>query len=82
MNKAGADKLSPDALREVVKGWRGPLLLGQPEPFCGKYPSAPANCGGGDRFFRYEGKDTWTPVSEWTDVPIELQRKLNAKGVE
>ena len=82
MNKAGADKLSPDALREVVKGWRGPLLLGQPEPYCGKYPSAPANCGGGDRFFRYEGNDKYTPVSEWTDVPIELQRKLNAKGVE
>jgi len=82
MNKVGPDDLSSDAIRKVAREWRGPLLLGQPEPYCGKYPSAPANCGGGDRFFRYEGNDKWTPVSEWSDVPIELQRKLNAKGVE
>ena len=48
---------------------------------CGKYPSAPANCGGGDRFFRYDGENKWTPLSEWSDVPIKLQKKLNAKGV-
>lgn len=82
MNKAGADNLTSDGIRAVVEEWRGPLLLGQPEPFCGKYPSAPANCGGGDRFFRYEGDNIWTPVSDWTDVPIELQKKLNAQGVE
>jgi branched-chain amino acid transport system substrate-binding protein len=82
LNKVGPDKISPDAIKAQIKEWRGPLLLGQPEPFCGKYPSAPANCGGGDRFFRYEGNDKWTPVSEWSDVPIELQRKLGAKGVE
>jgi branched-chain amino acid transport system substrate-binding protein len=82
LNKVGADKLSPTAIKAQVSKWRGPLLLGQPKPYCGKYPSAPANCGGGDRFFRYEGNDKWTPVSTWTDVPIELQRKLNAKGVQ
>jgi len=82
LNKVGPDNISPDTIKAEIKKWRGPLLLGQPEPYCGKYPSAPANCGGGDRFFRYEGEDKWTPLSEWSDVPIELQKKLNAKGVE
>jgi branched-chain amino acid transport system substrate-binding protein len=82
LNKVGPDNISPETIKAEIKKWRGPLLLGQPEPYCGKYPSAPANCGGGDRFFRYEGEDKWSPLSEWSDVPIELQKKLNAKGVE
>jgi branched-chain amino acid transport system substrate-binding protein len=82
LNKIGPDKIAPEAIKAEMAKWRGPLLLGQPEPYCGKYPSAPANCGGGDRFFRYDGDDKWTPISEWSDVPVELQRKLNAKGVE
>ncbi len=82
LNKVGPDKISPDAIKDQIKQWRGPLLLGQPQPYCGKYPSSPANCGGGDRFFRYDGKDKWTPISDWSDVPIELQKKLNAKGVQ
>lgn len=81
LNKVGPDNISPDTIKAEIKKWRGPLLLGQPEPYCGKYPSAPANCGGGDRFFRYDGENKWTPLSEWSDVPIELQKKLNAKGV-
>jgi branched-chain amino acid transport system substrate-binding protein len=82
LNKVGPDKITPDAIKAQIKQWRGPLLLGQPQPFCGKYPQAPANCGGGDRFFRYEGENKWKPLSEWSDVPIELQKKLGAKGVE
>jgi branched-chain amino acid transport system substrate-binding protein len=82
LNKVGPENINKDTIKEEIKKWRGPLLLGQPEPYCGKYPSAPANCGGGDRFFRYEGEDKWTPLSEWSDVPIELQRELGAKGVE
>ena len=82
LNKVGPDKITSDSIKTEIAKWRGPLLLGQPHPFCGKYPTSPANCGGGDRFFRYEGKDKWTPVSEWSDVPIELQRKLGAKGVQ
>ena len=81
MNKAGYDKVSPATLATEVKAFRGPLLLGEPKVFCGKYPSAPANCGGGDRFFKYEGNGVFSPVSIWTDVPLPLQKQLNAKGV-
>jgi len=82
LNKIGPDELSPETIKREIRQWRGPLLLGQPHPYCGKYPSAPANCGGGDRFFLYKGDDAWKPLSQWTDVPIELQRKLGAKGVQ
>jgi branched-chain amino acid transport system substrate-binding protein len=82
LNQSGGADATPAKVIDTVGKWRGPLLLGQPQPFCGKYPSAPANCGGGDRFFRYDGSDKWTPLSDWSDVPIELQRKLNAKGVQ
>lgn len=81
MNKIGYSKISPDTLATTVKAFRGPLLLGEPHVYCGKYPSAPANCGGGDRFFKYEGNGVFTPVSLWTDVPLPLQKQLHAKGV-
>ncbi len=81
MNKIGYDKISPATLAAQAKAFRGPLLLGEPHPYCGKYPSAPANCGGGDRFFKYEGNGVFQPVSAWTDVPLPLQKELHAKGV-
>jgi branched-chain amino acid transport system substrate-binding protein len=81
MNKIGYAKISPATLATQVKAFRGPLLLGEPTVYCGKYPSAPANCGGGDRFFKYEGNGVFSPVSVWTDVPLALQKQLHAKGV-
>jgi ABC-type branched-subunit amino acid transport system substrate-binding protein len=80
MNKVGYDKLHGNVLAEQAKTFRGPLLLGEPHPYCGKYPDAPANCGGGDRFFKYLGNDKYQPVSAWSDVPQPLQVKLHAKG--
>ena len=81
MNKIGYDKISGDTLAAATKAFRGPLLLGEPTVYCGKYPSAPANCGGGDRFFKYGGNGVFSPVSIWTDVPLPLQKQLHAKGV-
>lgn len=81
MNKIGYAGVSPSTLATAVKAFRGPLLLGEPTVYCGKYPSAPANCGGGDRFFKYGGNGVFSPVSIWTDVPLPLQKELHAKGV-
>jgi branched-chain amino acid transport system substrate-binding protein len=81
MNKIGYSNINPQTLATTVKAFRGPLLLGEPHVYCGKYPSAPANCGGGDRFFKYEGNGVFQPVSLWTDVPMPLQVQLHAKGV-
>ncbi len=79
MNKIGFAHLSNAALAAQAKAFRGPLLLGEPHPYCGKYPSAPANCGGGDHFFQYEGNGAFKPIGAWDDVPCVLQKKLHAK---
>jgi branched-chain amino acid transport system substrate-binding protein len=81
MNKVGYANITGTALANQAKAFRGPLLLGEPNVYCGKYPSAPANCGGGDRFFKYEGNGDFVPVSTWTNVPLPLQKELHAKGV-
>jgi branched-chain amino acid transport system substrate-binding protein len=81
MNKIGYANISGATLAAATKAFRGPLLLGEPTVYCDKYPSAPANCGGGDRFFKYEGNGVFSPVSIWTDVPLALQKELHAKGV-
>ena len=81
MNRIGYANLSPAALAAQVKKFRGPLLLGQPKVQCGKFPAYPANCGDGDHFFRYQGHDKFVPVSAWTYMPVEVAKKLHAKGV-
>ena len=75
LNKVGPDNISPDTIKAEIKKWRGPLLLGQPEPYCGKYPSAPANCGGGDRFFRYDG-------DEQVDAAQRVERRAHRASEE
>jgi branched-chain amino acid transport system substrate-binding protein len=79
MNKIGYSHLSPKAMVAQVKHFRGPLLLGEPVVHCGKYPTAPANCGDGDHFFKYEGNNKYVPVSKWTYTPLALQKQLHAK---
>jgi branched-chain amino acid transport system substrate-binding protein len=80
MNKVGYAHLTNEAMAAQAKAFRGPLLLGEPHPFCGKYPSAPANCGGGDHFFAYKGNGKFVPIGAWSDVPCALQKKLHAKN--
>jgi branched-chain amino acid transport system substrate-binding protein len=82
MNKIGYANISGATLAATVKAFRGPLLLGEPNVYCDNYPSAPANCGGGDRFFQYEGNGVFSPVSAWTNVPVQLQEQLHAKHVQ
>lgn len=80
MNKVGYTHLSNAAMAAQAKAFRGPLLLGEPHPYCGKYSVAPANCGGGDHFFQYEGNGVFKPIGAWDDVPCVLQKKLHAKA--
>jgi hypothetical protein len=80
MNRVGYSHLSNATMAAQAKAFRGPLLLGEPHPYCGKYPSAPANCGGGDHFFQYLGNGKFTPIGAWDDVPCDLQKSLKAKA--
>ena len=38
LNAVGPDKLTPDAIVEQMKAFKGPLILGSPVLQCGKYP--------------------------------------------
>jgi len=78
MNQIGYDNLSPDAIIEKANTFKGPQLLGGPIIQCGKYPSAPASCGDGNYFFKYEGDGKWSRVTGWLQPPPKLQEDLGA----
>ena len=80
MNKVGYDKLSPEAIIALAKQFKGPQLLGGPVIDCGKYPDAPASCGDGNYFFKYEGDGKWSRVTGWLQPPPALQQELGATG--
>jgi hypothetical protein len=72
MNKIGYAKLSPTAVLNQVKNWRGPLLLGGPTIHCGEYKFAPGSCSDGNYFFRYLGNGKWTRLSGWLHPPPQV----------
>jgi branched-chain amino acid transport system substrate-binding protein len=69
MNKLGPDAITPDALIEQGKAFKGPLLWGPPTIECGKYPDMPAVCNDQTKFYNYEGKGKLTVASGWLGPP-------------
>jgi branched-chain amino acid transport system substrate-binding protein len=79
MNRVGYSHLSNAAMAAQAKAFRGPLLLGEPHPLCGKYPDAKPLCGGGDHFFQYLGNGKFKAIGAWDEVPCALQKRVHAK---
>jgi branched-chain amino acid transport system substrate-binding protein len=79
MNAVGAANVSPSTITAQAKKFKGPLLLGGGSVSCGKYPKAPAVCGDGDQFFRYQGKGLFKRIGGWIQTPVELQKQLGVK---
>ena len=69
MNKIGADSITPDALIEQGRAFKGPLLWGPPTIECGKYPDMPSVCNDQTKFYNYEGKGKLTVASGWLGPP-------------
>jgi branched-chain amino acid transport system substrate-binding protein len=69
MNAAGADKLTPQAIADQAKAFKGPLVFGAPQVQCGKYPDAPAVCNDQTQFFKYGGKGQFKRSSGFVRPP-------------
>jgi branched-chain amino acid transport system substrate-binding protein len=69
MNAVGAEDITPEAIAEQAKAFKGPLLLGPPTVQCGKYPDRPAICNDQAKFYTYEGKGAFKPASGWLGPP-------------
>jgi branched-chain amino acid transport system substrate-binding protein len=69
MNEAGADNVSPEAIAEKAKAFKGPLAFGAPQVQCAKYPDAPAVCNDQTKFFKYEGKGKFERASGFVRPP-------------
>jgi branched-chain amino acid transport system substrate-binding protein len=73
MNAIGANKLSPASIAAEAKAFKGPLAFGPPKLDCGKYPHAPGICSDEQKFYKYEGKGVFKPVSGWLGPPPGFQ---------
>jgi len=69
MNAVGSENLSPESLSAQLKKFEGPVVMGAPTVSCGKYTDAPAVCNDQDRFYRYEGKGSFVPITGWLRPP-------------
>ena len=69
MNAIGADKITPQAISEQAKAFKGPMAYGAPSLQCGKYSDAPAICNDQVKFYDYKGKGKMVPAAGWMRPP-------------
>ncbi|MCC9707440.1 ABC transporter substrate-binding protein [Streptomyces sp. MNU76] len=69
LNAIGPDKITPASVTEQLKKFPGPVVMGAAEVACGKYPDAPAVCNDQARFYQYEGKGQFKPLTDWIRPP-------------
>jgi branched-chain amino acid transport system substrate-binding protein len=69
MNGIGADKVNPQSVTQALRDFQGPVVMGAPKVKCGSYADAIAVCNDQARFYRYEGKGTFVPLTGWLRPP-------------
>jgi branched-chain amino acid transport system substrate-binding protein len=69
MNAAGADNITPEAIAEQAKAFKGPQAFGAPSVQCAKYADAPAVCNDQTKFFKYDGKGKFERASGFVRPP-------------
>jgi branched-chain amino acid transport system substrate-binding protein len=69
MNAVGADKLTPEAIAEQAKAFKGPQAFGAPSVQCAKYADAPAVCNDQTKFFKYNGQGKFERASGFVRPP-------------
>jgi branched-chain amino acid transport system substrate-binding protein len=69
INEVGADNITPQAIADKAKAFKGPLVFGAPQVQCGKYPDAPAVCNDQTQFFDYSGKGQFKNASGFVRPP-------------
>lgn len=69
LNALGPDKITSASVTEQLRKFPGPVVMGAAEVECGKYPDAPAVCNDQARFYQYEGKGQFKPLTDWIRPP-------------
>ncbi|HET7047277.1 MAG TPA: ABC transporter substrate-binding protein [Solirubrobacteraceae bacterium] len=69
LNELGYGHITPQAILQKAKSFKGPVALGAPALDCGKYPAAPGICNDRTQFFQYKGKHAFVKTAGWLQPP-------------
>ena len=69
LNELGYGHITPQAVLQKAKAFKGPVALGAPALDCGKYPAAPGICNDRTQFFLYKGKHAFVKTAGWLQPP-------------
>ena len=69
LNELGYGHITPTAVLDKAKAFKGPVALGAPSLDCGKYPTAPGICNDRTQFFLYKGKHAFVKTAGWLQPP-------------
>jgi branched-chain amino acid transport system substrate-binding protein len=69
LNQLGYGHITPQAVLQAAKAFKGPVALGAPALQCGKYPDAPGICNDRTQFFQYKGKHVFVKTAGWLQPP-------------
>ena len=71
LNELGYGHITPQAILQKAKAFKGPVALGAPSLDCGKYATAPGICNDRTQFFLYKGKHAFVKTAGWLQPPHE-----------
>jgi branched-chain amino acid transport system substrate-binding protein len=69
LNGLGYGHITPQAVLQKAKAFKGPVALGAPSLDCGKYTTAPGICNDRTQFFLYKGKHAFVKTAGWLQPP-------------
>ena len=69
LNQVGYGHITPSAVLDTAKAFKGPVALGAPSLDCSKYPTAPGICNDKTQFFLYKGKHVFVKTAGWLQPP-------------
>ena len=69
LNELGYGHITPQAILQKAKAFKGPVALGAPSLDCGKYATAPGICNDRTQFFLYKGKHAFVKTAGWLQPP-------------
>ena len=69
LNQLGYGHITPQAVLQTAKAFKGPVALGAPALQCGKYSDAPGICNDRTQFFLYKGKHVFVKTAGWLQPP-------------
>ncbi len=75
------NKITPEAVTEKARAFKGPVAQGPPTLECGQFAGAPAACNDTASFYENTSPDVFKPIAYWLGPPKGFKDKVTGETI-